>query len=88
MKIPDIDGLRALDVSLKATPTRWWATHKKKTNDWSQCNAFMKIRFVVKSKYEGVNCIGQSSPKDHIDVCLKAWQEVPRQEWEHIFFRQ
>lgn len=35
-QVPERDRLTTLDVSLKATPTRWWATHKKNIGDWSQ----------------------------------------------------
>jgi len=33
--LKESDWLRALDVSLKATPARWWATHKDHIRDWS-----------------------------------------------------
>jgi hypothetical protein len=26
--------LLALDIALKATPARWWGTHKEKINNW------------------------------------------------------
>jgi hypothetical protein len=26
--------LLAIDISLKATPTRWWSTHKEIIQDW------------------------------------------------------
>jgi len=47
MKIPEKGWLRALDVALKATPARWWSTHKKHIEDWSQSNTLMKIRFLL-----------------------------------------
>jgi len=73
MKILEKYRLMAFDIALKATPARWWATHKKQIDDWSQCKEFMKIRFVEKSNYVGFKYTGQSSPKDHIYVCLEAW---------------
>lgn len=35
MQIPEKDKLRALHIALKATLTRWWATHKNHIEDWS-----------------------------------------------------
>lgn len=35
--------------------------------------------------YEGVKYKGDTSPRDHVDVCLEAWQAVPRVEWVHRF---
>lgn len=46
----------------------------------------MKIRFATTSEYGGVKYTCQTSPKDHIDVCLEAWQVVPRPEWVRRFF--
>jgi len=33
MIVPEKDWLRALYVALKATPARWWATHKGHIED-------------------------------------------------------
>ena len=29
--------------------------------------------------------IGKSSQRDHIELCVDRWQEVPQQEWVHQF---
>jgi hypothetical protein len=29
--------LLALEIVLKATPARWWVTHKENIEDWQQC---------------------------------------------------
>jgi len=49
---------RALDIALKATPTRWWETHKVATNTWDDACCWMEVRFGpdpedIKTKYEG-----------------------------------
>jgi len=77
--------LRALDVALKATLTRWWATHKDHIEDWSQLKRFMTVHFSSAIVYEGVKYKGGTSPRDHVDVCLEAWQVVPQVEWVHRF---
>jgi hypothetical protein len=49
----------ALDITLKATPVRWWGVHKRTSKDWYQCNRLLRIRFGAKQgsnqqkKYDG-----------------------------------
>jgi hypothetical protein len=38
--------LLALDLAFKATPARWWGTHKETITDWYQCKR-LRIRFAV-----------------------------------------
>ena len=33
-KVFEPQRILALDVALKATPTRWWETHKRRIHDW------------------------------------------------------
>jgi hypothetical protein len=37
----------ALDLSLKATPTRWCGEHKETITNWYQCKRLLRIRFDV-----------------------------------------
>jgi hypothetical protein len=37
--------LLALDLALKATPTRWWGAHKETITNWYQCKQLLHIRF-------------------------------------------
>ena len=37
--------IQALDIALKATPARWWGTHKQNLQVWDQVKIIMKIRF-------------------------------------------
>jgi len=83
--IQDKDLLRALNVALKATTTRWWVTHKHHIEDWSQLKSLMTARFSSTMVYVGVKYKGYTSPRDHVDVCLEAWQTVPQVEWVHRF---
>jgi hypothetical protein len=34
-----------LDKALKATPSRWWGTHKKNIAEWVQCPTLLTVRF-------------------------------------------
>lgn len=57
-KIPEKDRLGALNVALRATPARWWSTHKKHITDWSQCKMLMEIRFAATQEYFKVKYTG------------------------------
>ena len=78
--------LPILYISLKATPTHWWGTHKENINNWFKCKRLLRIRFGAEKelkyqeKYDG---IGQ--PKEHVDRCMVQWILVPPKEWTHHF---
>ena len=36
-KVFESQRILALDVALKATPGRWWETHKQTIHDWEKC---------------------------------------------------
>ena len=59
--------LFALDYVLKATPARWWGTHKQSISEWPQCRRLMEVKFneevtIVSQKYTGL-----SSPTEHLN---------------------
>ena len=62
------ERLLALDLALKATPTRWWGTHKETITDWYQCKWLLRIRFGAGQqnnkphKYEG-----HGAPTEHLE---------------------
>lgn len=78
--VQEKDWLRALDVALKATTTRWSATHKDHTEDWLQLKSLMTTHFSSTMVFEGVKYKGYTSPKDCVDVFLEAWKVVPHVE--------
>ena len=41
--VPVQQLLLALDESLKATPSRWWGTHKNNIAKWVQCHTLMTV---------------------------------------------
>lgn len=65
--------LLALYVALKATPTRWWVTHKIFIQDWSQCRRLMHIRLGETSEYIADKYTGIKILKDHIVTCGYVW---------------
>ena len=64
------DWLRALDIALKATPARWWATHKGHIEDRSQLRKLMMVQFDSTSEYDGAKYTRHTSPKNDVDVCI------------------
>jgi hypothetical protein len=44
-QVPEQQRLLALDIVLKATPARWWVTHKENIEDWKQCRRLIQVRF-------------------------------------------
>ena len=70
---------------MRATPTRWWATHKKNIATWESYHRLMIIKFgedveAISCKYDGL-----MDPKVHIESCAKAWQHRNADEWVHLF---
>jgi hypothetical protein len=74
-----------MDETLKATPTRWWGTHKKNITEWVQCCTLMTARFSTQVEGCEVRYTGQSYPKDHVRSCKEAWRTIPQEKWVHKF---
>jgi hypothetical protein len=64
--VPIQQRLLALDEALKATPARWWGTHKHNITDWVQCHTLMTTRFSEQVESCEVRYTGRSCPKDHV----------------------
>lgn len=77
--------LLALDVALQDIPARWWTAHKVSISSQEQCRRLMMVRFgaVAESFPEYYN--GLADPREHILTCGYRWNEVPRDEWTHMF---
>ena len=43
--VTELQRLFALDYVLKATPARWWGTHKQSIVEWAQCRRLLEVRF-------------------------------------------
>jgi hypothetical protein len=74
-----------MDEALKATPTRWWGTHKSNITDWVQCQTLMTTRFSAQVERWEVRYTGQGFPKDHVQSCEEAWSDIPQEKWVHKF---
>ena len=70
--------LSTLDCVLKATPARWWGTHKKSISDWLQCRILMRIIFEDEINYDDQKYIGLLDPGKNIEHCPTTWQAFPR----------
>lgn len=44
-EVPENQRILALDVALKGTPMRWWATHKEGIDKWSVATHLLQQRF-------------------------------------------
>ena len=42
-KVLEPQLLLALDITLKATPSRWWVAHKKSISEWPQCQRLLEV---------------------------------------------
>jgi hypothetical protein len=59
--------LSALDLAFKATPARWWGTHKETITDWYQCKRLLRIRFGAEQEYNKQQQYqGQEAPTEHL----------------------
>ena len=59
----------ALDVALKATPARWWATHKQTIHDWGQCQRLMILCFGDSEVYHARRYDGLNDLACHLMEC-------------------
>jgi hypothetical protein len=41
-EVPEKQCFQALDWALRATPARWWGTHKGSFDDWRECRRMMR----------------------------------------------
>ena len=70
---------------LRATPTRWWTSHKRNIATWETYHRVLAIRFG-----EDVGCMnykydGQTNPRIHTEACINAWKNKSVDEWVHLF---
>jgi hypothetical protein len=75
--VPTKKRLLAMDEAMKATPTRWWGTHKGNITDWTQCRTLVTTWFLAQVGSCEVRYTGRSYPKDHVRSCEEAWNDIP-----------
>jgi hypothetical protein len=77
--------LFALDEALRATPARWWGTHKKNITEWVQCLTLLTVCFSDQDEGCEVRYTCQSFPKDHVRRYEESWRIIPKEQWVHKF---
>ena len=83
--VTKLQHLSTIDHVLKATPARWWGTHKQFITEWPQCKRLMEVIFGKEVLTMSHKYIGLLSPVQHINKCGTVFAEYPRQEWVHHF---
>ena len=84
-KVPCAQRLSMLDMALRATPTRWWAMHKKNITTWETCHKLLMVIFGDNVGGFSYRYDGQMNPKAHIEACIQAWKEKSVEECVHLF---
>ena len=46
-QMPYEQRIAAMDLAVRATPTRWWYTHKENIASWDDIKILMAIRFSI-----------------------------------------
>lgn len=77
---------QALYIALRATPTRWWGTHKNNFTNWKEYQRMMKLRLGYANTHITEKYIGKDDSCENLARWTKAWGEEPQLEWVHIFF--
>jgi hypothetical protein len=55
-EVPEKQRFQALKWVLRATPARWWGTHKGSFEDWRECRRMMRQTFIHK-QFEKNYCL-------------------------------
>jgi hypothetical protein len=64
--VPIQQRFLALDEALKATPARWWGTHKNMITKWVQCRTLITVQFLEQVEGCEVRHTCRSCLKDHV----------------------
>ena len=84
-KVSGPQRLLAMEEALKATPTHWQETHKKRITGWSQCQHLMTVRFGNTEVYHAEKYDEWNHPSGHLTECQALWASRPKDEWVHAF---
>ena len=83
--VTELQRLSALEFALKATPVRWWGTHKISIIEWPQCRWLLEVRFGDEATTVTQRYTGLSDPVENMEQCSPTFSNYPRQEWVHYF---
>ena len=72
-RVSEPQRLLELEEALKATPSRWWVTHKKLIDGWSLCRRLMEVCFDEGENYQVMKYDGRNDPNDNLIAFQIAW---------------
>ena len=78
VKVMESQHLSTLNFVLKATPARWWGTHKESISEWKQCRILMKIIFGEEISYAHRKYTGLKNSFEHIEYSCVTWEACPQ----------
>jgi len=77
--------ISVLDIYLKDTPARWWATYKYSLLYWEDTKRDIRYKFVKRDQvaaetntyfHDAQLFNGKSDPIMHVENCIKQWKVV------------
>ena len=84
-QVPHLKQLKTLDVTLRATPARWWVAHKRNIATWETFHKLLVARFGDDAGGMNYSYDGQTNSRSHMEACVEAWQHINVDEWVHLF---
>ena len=72
-EVPQDHCFQALELALRATPTRCWGMHKDSFAGWQDYRRMMKLRFWWVNTRMNEKYNGRDDPHDHLAKWTKAW---------------
>lgn len=67
-------------MNLRATPTRWWGTHKSNFTDWKEYRRMIKLRFGYANTRIIDKYTRKDDPREYLARWMKEWEEEPQPE--------
>ncbi|GLJ56402.1 hypothetical protein SUGI_1222700 [Cryptomeria japonica] len=58
LMVPEEQMVPALDVALRSTPSRWWATHKDNPESWEKVQRALRHYFNQPPEYQVIDIPG------------------------------
>lgn len=99
LMIPEEHLVPTLDITLRSTPSKWWATHKENLGNWEEVQPTLQHRFNPPPEYQVIDILGveeetitftkvyqgRTDPALHADGCAKRWtrEGCLEQYWVH-----
>ena len=68
-EIPQEQRMSVIDLTVRATPARWWQAHREHIASWDDFKRLMAMRFSNNKEYLQQRYTGESDPRSHIEMC-------------------